>query len=1068
MASGMETNPEVAASLDAARATLGIPSFASRDEARRAYRALARAFHPDKGGDVNRFREVRKAHERLEAAWDASPARHPRDGSAADPVASPETKRDDGWRRNAPAPSTTEPNPVAPTRDLEALAAEAFDSGDYARARDILDAVIARALADERDGRDSPSSPEESKKEKKAGGLAEAFLSRARACAALGDWPSALVDADDALAHRGLWLEPHVVRAQALERLGRHREAEESYAKVEHLSESDSEDGSSFSSSDDDETSVDDDDFDDDFDDDASRANTNARAPSVTESSSVSVSTVETPPRAVKASLSLSLCKTVAAEGGRRCRDENANRARVFETRDSGAGVVAVAFAPLFSVSETYSFLATADENGVVSIWSVPSGTQTFRLDATCRDGSGATSEARKERKSRDGKKEISSDASSVVSLVWGPVSGDGELRLVATTERGDATLWRFASNVSSEDEGEDTSPTSESVLRLKATHGLVVVDDVSSDAKHAFVESRPAVAAFARNAALVGVGDASGRLRVFDATDGTLRRTSRRAHAGAVTCLAFHPQKSWQVTTGGADGDGRAWDLEGVVVKVPGRCQHTFRWRGADGVGSRTSVTDAQYTPCGRLIVLVTAEHLGNSGKGSYRLLVWSAVTGRLCTWHDAHAAPITSLAWERTEEETDEPEPEPEPSAEATKRIRRRRKELEENVVVTSCEDGALRLWALRGAPQGAGKPMHECWAYAAGNATPYENAVDKKKTSSSHKAWRRGGLGGPPVARGAASCAARSPGGGGLLATAHVDGTVRVLEASSFRTVEAWSLGAAQRACAWASTKDTTKTKTKTLKSHLLASGGADGFVRLWRVETDACLDAIAWRDPEDGVVPAVGPGLLGSRRALPASTLLGVSSERVSLALEAFGGENSTKSKSAGTEKGDENENAPFSMFDHSKTRRALPDAERNPDGTLAVSLSADDSGMHSHYEEVSAFCMTPEDTNGLPVEALAFAFGDAAAEAAERREKAWREKLAESEAATRDLSAERRAYVRDAFPRMTPSQRRAYNAAYAEKMAPLRATRARFWNLVRSHGYGEARGEDPAERDERAT
>ena len=36
--------------------------------------------------------------------------------------------------------------------------------------------------------------------------------------------------------------------------------------------------------------------------------------------------------------------------------------------------------------------------------------------------------------------------------------------------------------------------------------------------------------------------------------------------------------------------------------------------------------------------------------------------------------------------------------------------------------------------------------------------------------------------------------------------------------------------------------------------------------------------------------------------------------------------------------------------------------------------------------------------------------------------------------------------------MTPSQRRAYNAAYAERMAPLRARRARFWNLVQSHGY----------------
>ena len=1087
MASGRDANPEVAASLDAARATLGIPSFASRDEARRAYRALARAFHPDKGGDVNRFREVRKAHERLEAAWDASLARHPRDGSTADPVASPETKRDDGRRRNAPAPSTTEPNPVAPTRDLEALAAEAFDSGDYARARDILDAVIARALADERDGRDSPSSPGESEKEKKTGGLAEAFLSRARACAALGDWPSALVDADDALAHRGLWLEPHVVRAQALERLGRHREAEESYAKVEHLSEGDSEDGSSFSSFDDDDDDDDDDarstsassDASIDFDDDDF-------APSATESSSVSLSTVETPPKkAEKEKGSVSLrSSTVAAEGGRRCRDANAARARVFETRDSGAGVVAVAFAPRLDVvcdaslkKSSSVFLATADDAGVVSIWSVPSGRRAFRLDATCRVGSGATSEARKEsrdeRKKGDGKKttalstatatananatktrrttETASDASSVASLVWGPVSGDGELRLVATTERGDATLWRFASNVSSEDEREDEH-TSESVLRLKATHGLVVDDDKSPS----FIESRPAVAVFARTAALVGVGDGSGRLRVFDATDGTLRRVSRRAHAGAVTCLAFHPQKSWQVTTGGADGDGRAWDLEGVVVKVPGKCQHTFRWRGADGVGSQTSVTDAQYTPCGRLIVLVTAEHLGNSGKGSYRLLVWSAVTGRLCTWHDAHAAPITSLAWERTEGETDEPEQEP--SADATKRIRRRRKELEENVVVTSCEDGALRLWALRGAPQGAGKPLHECWAYAAGNAKTYA----KTSLSAKKRAWRRGGLGGPPVARGAASCAARSPGGGGLLATAHVDGTVRVLEASSFRTVEAWSLGAAQRACAWASTNFDTK---KTTRRHLLASGGADGFVRVWRVETEASLDAVAWRDPEDGVVPAVGPGELGSRRALPASTLLGVSSERVSLALEAFGGENSTKRK------GGKNENAPFSMFDHAtttKTRadaRALPAADRL-DGPLAVSL-ADDV---EEKKREGAFLLTPEDTRGLPVEALAFAFGDAAAAAAETREKAWREKLAESEAATRALSAERRAYVRDAFPRMTPSQRRAYNTAYAEKMAPLRATRARFWNLVRSHGYGEARGEDPAERerDERAT
>ena len=36
--------------------------------------------------------------------------------------------------------------------------------------------------------------------------------------------------------------------------------------------------------------------------------------------------------------------------------------------------------------------------------------------------------------------------------------------------------------------------------------------------------------------------------------------------------------------------------------------------------------------------------------------------------------------------------------------------------------------------------------------------------------------------------------------------------------------------------------------------------------------------------------------------------------------------------------------------------------------------------------------------------------------------------------------------------MSAGERRAYNAAHARRMAPLRATRARFWNLVKSHGY----------------
>ena len=1106
MASGTDANPEVLlASLESARATLGIPSFASRDEARRAYRALARAFHPDKGGDVNRFREVRKAHERLEAAWNASAVRRSRDGSAADDptVASPETKRDDGSFRDAPAPpATAEPNPVAPTRDLEALAAEALDAGDFERARDVLDAVIARALADESEGRESLSASPERQKTGTAGTLAEAFFSRARACAGAGDWPAALLDADGALARRGLWLEPHVVRAQALERLGRHREAEESYAHYalranEGDSESDDDDDASsaaLSFSDSYDSSQESDDADDDDDDDdgttgrdgddgagTSGGNDGGRIDCAASFSRDAFDDArEKRLRSRAATTTDDETKTeslsprvIASEGSRRCRAAAARRTSVFETSDaSGAEIVAVAFAPRHETEARggardksslsgETLLAAADALGAVSIWSVPSGRRAFRLEA-----SGASRRALDDNRTLQSIDQVSikssSKSSSIASLGWGPVFGDGELRLVATTERGDATLWRFAVRGPDSDADDSQSPESHhergchSALRLVATHSLLAGGVAEEDTLRK--QSGPAVAAFAPSAALVGVGDAAGRLRVFDARDGTLRRTSRRAHAGAVTCVAFHPQRSWQATTGGADGDGRAWDLEGAAGGKPGRCQHTFRWhQHAAGARSRTSVTDVAYAPCGRLVVLATADHLGNSGAGSYRVLVWSAATGRLCTWHDAHAAPVTSFAWEQrlasfTENAGDAAEAEPHATL---TRERRRRRALEENVVVTACEDGALRLWALRGAPQGAGKPLHECWAYAAGTSMSLQSRSGER---ASRDDWRRGGLGGPPVARGAASCAARSPGGGGLLATAHVDGTVRVLDASSFRTVEAWSLGAAQRACAWAPAPvgegllqdafpETDARARETTTTHLLASGGCDGTVRVWRVEADARLDAVSWRDPDEGVVAAIGPGVAGRGKALPASTLVGVSGERVSLALEAFGGENSTKASGGLVESDATPFSMPFSMFDHRRRAtetRALPAAG---DGTLVATV-ADGAPNDAKY----ACRLKPEDTRGLPVDALAFAFGDAAAAAAEKRVAAWRVALAESESATRAASAARRAYVRERFPRMTPSQRRAYNAAYAERMAPLRARRARFWNLVQSHGY----------------
>ena len=57
-------------------AILGVRATATAAEARRAYRSLARAFHPDKGGDVARFQAVQRAHERLEAGEARTRARH--------------------------------------------------------------------------------------------------------------------------------------------------------------------------------------------------------------------------------------------------------------------------------------------------------------------------------------------------------------------------------------------------------------------------------------------------------------------------------------------------------------------------------------------------------------------------------------------------------------------------------------------------------------------------------------------------------------------------------------------------------------------------------------------------------------------------------------------------------------------------------------------------------------------------------------------------------------------------------------------------------------------------------
>ena len=44
---------------------LGLPDFASIDEIKKAYRALAMKHHPDKGGDVERMKNINVAYQIL-------------------------------------------------------------------------------------------------------------------------------------------------------------------------------------------------------------------------------------------------------------------------------------------------------------------------------------------------------------------------------------------------------------------------------------------------------------------------------------------------------------------------------------------------------------------------------------------------------------------------------------------------------------------------------------------------------------------------------------------------------------------------------------------------------------------------------------------------------------------------------------------------------------------------------------------------------------------------------------------------------------------------------------------
>ena len=207
--------------------------------------------------------------------------------------------------------------------------------------------------------------------------------------------------------------------------------------------------------------------------------------------------------------------------------------------------------------------------------------------------------------------------------------------------------------------------------------------------------------------------------------------------------------------------------------VEAPGECVHTLGWESG-------AITDVAYTPCGRMVL--TATHFPRADKAFFRILVWSAVSGRLCRWYDGHHGTIVGWSFHPCPEE-DSPA----------------------HVLATSSHDGSVRLWDIAGEPAGAGKHTLLCDAYA---GVPLLRAsTDGPQTSGS------------PTA------VAYRPVEGDVLAVGAQDGAVRLVDGETLELrLELAGAGAhAIASVSWSA------------DGSVLASADLGGALRLWKAPT-----------------------------------------------------------------------------------------------------------------------------------------------------------------------------------------------------------------------------------------
>lgn len=366
--------------------------------------------------------------------------------------------------------------------------------------------------------------------------------------------------------------------------------------------------------------------------------------------------------------------------------------------------------------------LATASKDGTVRIWQAPSGKSVTVL------------------RGKHG---------GVTAMAWAP---DGSGLIAIGHKDGHCLLWGVELG---------------SELNKDTAHGSAncLFAIMADDAKVNHL-------AFDRFGTILATASEDLSCKVWNVETGELVVALPTLHTDTINKVLFSPNGRC-LATASDDQDARVWDVYGDVVE-PGGCIHTLGWESG-------AVNDISYTRDGRLIVIAT--HDDSPNKKWYRLLVWSAVSGRLCKWYDGHESIITCMSWHPSPEEEQDYE------------------------LVTSSQDGTLRFWSIAGEPAGAGQCTLEVDEHR--GELVYQPGVTRR------------------LYEGAIHSVRYDP-TGTFIATGCQDCRVRVYGAESTECLADWiGHSGPVRDVAW-STDGT-----------LLASCSDDGTARIWKTKQDRLL-------------------------------------------------------------------------------------------------------------------------------------------------------------------------------------------------------------------------------------